>query len=110
MIARVGKVVGEGNLGCAELLDRHRAESFRMTRFVVLGEREKRAVRRQDAGVTKKQLESRKAVTGLRVMRPAQAVRVELRDEQPARVYLQGMRGEGVAASGPCRSPGAWRQ
>src|SRR5712664_757519 len=30
-IARLGKLVGEGNLGCAELLDSHRPESFRMT-------------------------------------------------------------------------------
>ncbi len=109
-IARLGKLVGEGNLGCAELVDSHRPESFRMTRFVVLAEQEKRAVRRQDAGVTKKQRESRKAVTGLRVMRPAQAVRVELRDEQPVRVYLRGMRGEVVAASGPWRSSGDWWQ
>ena len=116
-IARLGKLVGEGNLGCAELLDSHRPESFRMTRFVALVEREKRAVRRpfeaqgkQDAGVSKQQREIRKAVTGLRVMRPAQAVRVELRGEQPARVYLRGMRGEVVAASGPWRGSGDWWQ
>jgi hypothetical protein len=47
---------------------------------------------------------------GFRVMRPAQAVRVELRDELPVRVYLQGMRGEVVAASGPWRSSGDWWQ
>ena len=45
-----------------------------------------------------------------RVMRPAQAVRVELRDELPVRVYLRGMRGEVVAASGPWRSSGDWWQ
>jgi len=113
-IARLGKLVGEGNLGCAELLDSHRPESFRMARFVALVEREKRAVRRpfeaQDAGVTKQQRETRKAVTGLRVTRPAQAVRVELRDEQPVKVYLRGMRGEVVAASGPWRGSGDWWQ
>ena len=113
-IARLGKLVGEGNLGCAELLDSHRPESFRMARFVALVEWKKRAVRRpfeaQDAGVTKQQRETRKAVTGLRVTRPAQAVRVELRDEQPVRVYLRGMRGEVVAASGPWRGSGDWWQ
>src|SRR6266436_3019931 len=41
-IARLGKLVGEGNLGCAELLDSHRPESFRMMRFVVASERNKR--------------------------------------------------------------------
>jgi protein ImuB len=43
-------------------------------------------------------------------MRPAQAVRVEVQDEQPARVYFRGMRGEVVAASGPWRSSGDWWQ
>ena len=49
-------------------------------------------------------------MTALRVVRPAQAVRVEMRDEQPARVYLRGMRGEVVASSGPWRSSGDWWQ
>src|SRR5712664_3939558 len=77
-IARLAKLVGEGNLGCAELVDSHRPESFRMARFVALVEREKGAVRRpfeaqgkQEAGVTKQQRESRKTVTGLRMVRPA---------------------------------------
>ncbi len=107
-IARLGKLVGEGNLGCAELVDSHRPESFRMKQFVALAERGKRIVRRpfeaqgkQDAGVT---------VQGLRVVRPAQAVRVEMRDEQPVRVYFHGMRGEVIAASGPWRSSGDWWQ
>jgi hypothetical protein len=54
--------------------------------------------------------EVRASVTGLRVVRPTQAVRVEMRGEQPARVYLRGMRGEVVAASGPWRSSGDWWQ
>jgi hypothetical protein len=33
-----------------------------------------------------------------------------MKDGQPARVYLQGMRGEVVAASGPWRSSGDWWQ
>jgi protein ImuB len=51
-----------------------------------------------------------RVVTGLRVVRPTQAVRVMLRDEQPVRIYLRGMRGEVVAASGPWRSSGDWWQ
>ena len=111
-IARLAKLVGEANLGCAELVDSHRPESFRMRRFVVITERKKKArrssneqhedrARQQDAGVT---------VQGFRVARPAQAVRVEVRDGLPARVYLRGMRGEVVAASGPWRSSGDWWQ
>jgi protein ImuB len=107
-IARLRKLVGEGNLGCAELLDSHRPESFRMTRFVVSGEQNKRRGKREPN--VKENSEARAALTGLRVMRPAQAVRVELRDEQPAKVYFRGMRGEVVAASGPWRSSGDWWQ
>jgi len=107
-IARLGKLVGEGNLGCAELLDSHRPESFRMTRFVVASEQNKR--RGKSEPKVKGHSDARATVTALRVMRPAQAVRVEMKDEQPVRVYLRGMRGEVVAASGPWRSSGDWWQ
>lgn len=107
-IARLGKLVGEGNLGCAELVDSHRPESFRMARFVVAVEQNRR--RGKNKPKAKGHSDARATVTALRVMRPAQAVRVELRDEQPVRVYLRGMRGEVVAASGPWRSSGDWWQ
>ena len=107
-IARLGKLVGEGNLGCAELLDSHRPESFRMARFVVASEQSKQ--RGKGERNVKDNSEPRGVVTGLRVVRPAQTVRVELRDEQPVRIYLRGMRGEVIAASGPWRSSGDWWQ
>jgi protein ImuB len=107
-IARLGKLVGEGNLGCAELVDSHRPESFRMARFVVSNEQNKR--RGKNEPKVKENSNTRATVTGLRVIRPAQEVRLEVRDEQPVRVYLRGMRGEVVAASGPWRSSGDWWQ
>jgi protein ImuB len=107
-IARLGKLVGEGNVGCAELLDSHRPESFRVARFVVAGEQNKRRGKSSPNGTENP--EARVALTGFRVTRPAQAMRVELRNEQPVRVYLQGMRGEVVAASGPWRGSGDWWQ
>src|ERR1700730_15005204 len=107
-IARLGKLVGDGNVGCAELLDSHRPESFRMKRFAVASEQNKRSGKAERD--VKGKSESRACLTGLRVVRLAQAVRVEMRDEQPARVYLRGMRGEVVSASGPWRSSGDWWQ
>jgi protein ImuB len=107
-IARLAKLVGEENLGCAELLDRHRPESFRMKRFAVASERNKQRKRNEPRGKDKR--EQRATVTALRIMRPAQPVRVELREEQPSKVYFRGMRGEVVAASGPWRSSGDWWQ
>jgi protein ImuB len=107
-IARLGKLVGEGNLGSAELVDSHRPESFRMARFVVANEQNKR--RGKSELKVKEKSDARATVTALRIMRPPQAVRVEMNDEQPAKVYLRGMRGEVVAASGPWRSSGDWWQ
>jgi protein ImuB len=107
-IARLAKLVGEGNLGCAELLDSHRPESFRMKRFDVANEQNKR--RAKNDPKSNNNSDARATVTALRVMRPPQAVRVELQDGQPARVYLRGMRGEVVTASGPWRSSGDWWQ
>src|SRR5258706_282402 len=107
-IARLGKLVGEGNLGCAELVDSHRPESFRMKRFAVANEQKTR--RGKSERNVKENPKPRASVTALRLVRPAQAVRVEMRDEQPARVYLRGMRGEVIAASGPWRSSGDWWQ
>src|SRR5712672_1881600 len=106
-IARLGKLVGEGNVGYAELVDSHRPESFQMTRFVVANEQNKR---REKSTPKVKKSDPRATITALRVMRPPQPVRVELRDEQPLRMYLQGMRGEVVSASGPWRSSGDWWQ
>jgi len=106
-IARLAKLVGEGNLGCAELVDSHRPESFRMKRFVVANEQNKR---RGKSEPKVKKLDPPATVTALRVMRPPQPVRLELRDEQPLRMYLQGMSAEVVSASGPWRSSGDWWQ
>jgi protein ImuB len=107
-IARLAKLVGEGNLGSAELVDSHRPDSFRMTHFVVANEQNKR--RRNNETKAKDTSGARATVTALRVMRPPQAVRIEMNDEQPAKVYLRGMRGQVVAASGPWRSSGDWWQ
>jgi len=107
-IARLGKLVGEGNVGCAELVDNHRAESFRIARLVVASEQNKR--RGKSEPNAEERHDTQGTVTGFRMVRPAQALRVEVRDEQPVRVYWRGMRGEVVAASGPWRSSGDWWQ
>jgi protein ImuB len=122
-IARLAKLVGEGNLGYAELVDSHRPESFQMKRFVI-AEQHKRFVRArlQPCRNTKEinkasaaegsvfETESARVVSALRMLRPPESVRVDVKNEQPARVYLRGMRGEVVASSGPWRSSGDWWQ
>jgi hypothetical protein len=44
------------------------------------------------------------------MVRPSIPIHVEMREEQPARVWLRGMRGNVIAASGPWRSSGDWWQ
>src|SRR5260370_3360456 len=77
-IARLAKLVGEGNLGSAELVDSHRPESFRMSRFVVATEQNKR--RGKTAPRVKENSDAPATATALRVMRPPQAVRVTTND------------------------------
>jgi hypothetical protein len=49
-------------------------------------------------------------LAGFRAFRPSLPVAVEVREKQPARIYLQGVHGDVLAASGPWRSSGDWWQ
>jgi len=113
-IARLAKLVGESNVGVAELLDTHRSENFRMTRWAGgqdslrarIRNREKSAALPAEEELQK----ARNVASGFRVMRPAVAASVEVGEERPVRVSFSGMQGEVVAASGPWRSSGEWWQ
>jgi protein ImuB len=111
-VARLAKLVGGGNVGAAELIDTHRFEDFRMSKFVNIAEQSKRQPKR--AGVpfraANSSQASRATTLGFRVIRPAVPVKVEVREAQPARVFFRGAKGEVTAASGPWRSSGDWWQ
>ncbi len=114
-IARLTKLVGESNVGSAELLDTHRAENFRMGHWAggassshakTIKNRKKNPALRDEA----KSREARPVASGFRVIRPPMSARVEIGDERPVHVYFSGMQGDVVAASGPWRSSGEWWQ
>jgi protein ImuB len=114
-IARLTKLVGESNVGSAELLDTHRAENFRMGHWAggassshakTIKNRKKNLALRDEA----ESHEARPVTSGFRVIRPPMSARVEIGDERPVRVYFSGMQGDVVAASGPWRSSGEWWQ
>jgi protein ImuB len=114
-IARLAKLVGESNVGAAELLDTHRAENFRMVHWAcgedslrtkTIRNRKKTAALPRDAELPK----ARQAASGFRVMRPALAASVEVSEKRPARISFGGMQGEVAAVSGPWRSSGEWWQ
>jgi protein ImuB len=148
-IARLAKLVGEPNVGSPELLDSHRVDNFRMTRFVVPEEKSKRRQKKVHsqgavsgdtagsasilAGTPSRNQDKTRAsvqgpagkgaprnsaqasaterpITGFRMIRPTVPIRVEMCEEQPARVWLRGMRGNVITASGPWRSSGEWWQ
>ena len=111
-IARLAKLVGESNVGVAELLDTHRAENFRMARWAgSTNSPQKEASKNRKKNMSlcddTKSQETRQAASGFRVMRPAIAASVEIGEAQPVRVSFCGNAGNVVAASGPWRSSGS---
>jgi protein ImuB len=93
-LARILKLVGEGNAGAAELLDTHRPGAFRMRRFAP-GESNGggRAAARRVA---------------LRVFRPPLPARVQAFDGRPERLAARGIRGKVTESAGPWRTSGDW--
>jgi protein ImuB len=119
-VARLAKLVGEGNVGSAELMDTHRFENFRMSKFAGITEQTKK--RRRNVAVpigtrnmTRLDLVSEgrpsfsKSV-GFRAVRPPMPVNVELSETKPACIFFRGAKGEVTAASGPWRTSGDWWQ
>ena len=112
-IARLAKLVGESNVGVAELLDTHRWENFRMARWADDANSPlKKTTRKKAAALTDdgKSQEARRPASGFRVIRPAVTASVEIDEERPVRICFSGMQGDVVAASGPWRSSGEWWQ
>ncbi len=94
-LGRIGKLVGAGNVGVAELLDSHRPGAFRMNRSLTVAARNRSCDRKG-------------AVFVLRVFRPALRAFVEAAGGRPSRVCARGLRGTVVSAAGPWRSSGEW--
>jgi protein ImuB len=114
-VARLAKLVGEGNVGVADLLDTHRSENFRMGKFVCVSEPARRRPKNGSAasgsGVSfAKARPIGEAQRGFRLIRPAVPVRVELSERLPVRVFFRGAIGKVDTASGPWRTSGDWWQ
>ena len=130
-IARLANLVGEANVGTAELADTHRPDAFRMRRLVAPGTGASGAAARTAPEIGSKMCganrktgeigagakeeeekgsESRVHRTRMlfRVFRPALLANVEMREGRIVRVSFSGMRGEVASASGPWRTSGDW--
>jgi protein ImuB len=102
-LARIAALVGESRVGSLELLDTHRAQSFRMKRFVAETASEKNGA--------KVLPENKSAVAALRMFRPPLRATVTWDNGELARVLCSGkkeMQGTVLWKSGPWRSSGDW--
>jgi protein ImuB len=107
-IARIAKVVGEGNVGSPSLTDTYRPGDFQMRRFQTPHPASRSMRSRDDVSHPSKQRADSKIPAGFRVFRPAVLAKLDLHEGGPTRVAFQGLRGEVIAASGPWRTSGDW--
>lgn len=109
-LARIAGIVGQNNVGSLQLLDTHRPEAFRMSRFAP-DQRQKQPNRndKNSNGALRKPNEG--AVTALRIFRPPARATVTLREGRPVHIACPKRKeicGEILWAAGPWRSSGDW--
>jgi protein ImuB len=112
-LARLAGVVGEGNVGSAEVVDTHRPGEFRMGKFLPVQEEakdspRKKAAKKRSSEIVEKHLPNHSAAMSFRVFRPPLPIHVNSREGRPAEVFVQGRRSEVCKASGPWRTSGEW--
>lgn len=127
-LARLAGVVGEGNLGSAELRDTHRPDAFRMEKFGLdsprrHGDREAFRISNSEFRM-KESAEPQETLAAtqnssfkihnspprlaLRRFRPPRRAQVELHAGRPAEVRFGPVRGAVVDLAGPWRTSGEW--
>jgi protein ImuB len=102
-LARIAGLIGESRVGALELLDTHRAEGFRMRRFVPGANPE--------TNPQKTPAEKKAAVAALRMFRPPLRATVTLENGELVRVVCakkKEVQGSVLWKAGPWRSSGDW--
>jgi protein ImuB len=109
VLARVAGVVGEKNLGIAEILDTHRADAFRMRRFAIVASSQF-PVSRKTGRHSKPETPNPKLASKLamRKFRPPLRANVLTHAGEPVRLSFLNVRGEVTACAGPWRTSGEW--
>ena len=94
-LARIAAVVGQNNVGVAELLDTHRPGAFRINRSLVIN----RSIN----------VAPLKGVQfALRIYRPPLLANVQAQEGRPVRIAARGVQGKALALAGPWRISGDW--
>jgi protein ImuB len=126
-LARLTRLVGESNVGSPELVDTHRPDAFRIKRFIVKREINRRGRRGRGGNNlagrggngTKGRANPRssilhsRSVLGFRVFRPPLRAEVEAPSGWPTRIKAQAgpgrsIRGKVLRLAGPWRTSGDW--
>jgi protein ImuB len=100
-LARLKAVVGEENVGAAEIADTHRSDAFRIKKFAVVSESGKGMDSAPKLG-------GEYVSIALRLFRPPLEATVQVRDGSPAWIAFHGMHGPIATASGPWHTSGDW--
>jgi protein ImuB len=107
-LARLRGVVGEEQVGAAELLDTHRPDAFRMRRFASAEQGLKPSAKKggSDAGLKP----CSTPLMALRVLRPPLLAAVEFCGSRPSRLTtrIREVCGDVIACAGPWRTSGDW--
>ena len=101
-LARIARLVGESRVGSLELLDTHRAEGFRMRRFMPGALQKNRLT---------EPAENKSSVAALRMFRPPVRATVTMENGELARVVCpkkKELQGIVLWKAGPWRSSGDW--
>ncbi len=126
MLARLAKLVGAENIGSPELLDTHRPDAFRVTRFE-LKEAKRRKVNSKQQTVNssqwsvvgdqwsinpKSEIQNPKFTLGFRVFRPPLRAMVQAEQGYPREISAwsknKSVYGKVVSVAGPWRTTGEW--
>ncbi|MEO8433504.1 MAG: hypothetical protein ABI596_01305 [Pyrinomonadaceae bacterium] len=118
-LARLGKLVGENNIGSPELIDTHRPGTFRIKRFTLKGTSHRRG-RRRDGTQNQQSLihggggqnVKPQCFLGFRVFRPPLHAIVAAARGYPTKISVpdktRGVQGKIVELAGPWRTSGDW--
>ena len=112
-LARLAKLVGAENVGSPELLNTHRPDAFRMTKFRLNYRSGKNAGKNSRPAISMSRVPEIPAM-GFRVFRPPWHAEVQSMQQRPARINAHGasssyvIRGQVICASGPWRTSGDW--
>ena len=106
-LARLGKLLGKDNVGSVELVDTHRPDAFRMRRFVLKTEWQRRSKKAKRG-----QTIQRRSRLAFRVFRPPLRALVEAGQGCPTQISAWSKKlsvhGRIVRAAGPWRTTGDW--